>query len=446
MINVTQSHKNRIERLYATVVAMDDKWITVKPNGPNKKGKPVQIDDEGRIVAGMGGKFKGQKIGEIRKSFVGAKTPNKNDLETAKQIEKSSSNTSTKAKELTDKGNILQLNKLSETIGRLNESSSATFNRESVKNRYLGIKGDIDKRIAELKRKNEVSKPSKSKSFPQQIREIVKHQKNTKGARDFSHINEADAVNFSKLVQKEAKRGGYTANKLNDIAHFAHERESFDARNYPFWRGADDLVKAGLLRDVDSNRHIYGLTEQGAYLVTQTFDITRKEQFEKSKEKSLSKTRDLITQQFGKPVGETEKAYKFNAEVESMTGQVKTVGVWVPKSKLSSERDVMDIFNEKISELSHNNGRGGIASVNFLDTEDKGIRKIDTKIGGATYLNVPYANKNEAKALGAKWDKFKKKWYMPKGVEVPEELQKYTGDSMIIQDRINLLLLRMVAK
>jgi hypothetical protein len=30
-----------------------------------------------------------------------------------------------------------------------------------------------------------------------------------------------------------------------------------------------------------------------------------------------------------------------------------------------------------------------------------------------TYLNVPYAEKDAAKALGAKWDATNKKWYAP---------------------------------
>jgi len=30
-----------------------------------------------------------------------------------------------------------------------------------------------------------------------------------------------------------------------------------------------------------------------------------------------------------------------------------------------------------------------------------------------TYLNVPYAQKDEAKALGARWDAANKKWYVP---------------------------------
>lgn len=63
-------------------VACDDKWITVHPSGKglNKSGKkkagtPVLIDEEGRVKGGMGGKFKGEKIGEIRSGFIGPKTP-----------------------------------------------------------------------------------------------------------------------------------------------------------------------------------------------------------------------------------------------------------------------------------------------------------------------------------------------------------------------------------
>lgn len=32
-----------------------------------------------------------------------------------------------------------------------------------------------------------------------------------------------------------------------------------------------------------------------------------------------------------------------------------------------------------------------------------------------TYLNVPYAQKDAAKALGARWDAANKKWYVPAG-------------------------------
>ena len=38
--------------------------------------------------------------------------------------------------------------------------------------------------------------------------------------------------------------------------------------------------------------------------------------------------------------------------------------------------------------------------------------------GAKTYLNVPYAEKDAAKALGARWDPTNKKWYVPAGKDL----------------------------
>ena len=35
-----------------------------------------------------------------------------------------------------------------------------------------------------------------------------------------------------------------------------------------------------------------------------------------------------------------------------------------------------------------------------------------------TYLNVPFAQKDEAKALGARWDAVEKKWFVPSGKDI----------------------------
>ncbi len=42
-----------------------DRWITVKPNGAQNKGRPALIDESGTIKAGMGGKFNGRSIDDI---------------------------------------------------------------------------------------------------------------------------------------------------------------------------------------------------------------------------------------------------------------------------------------------------------------------------------------------------------------------------------------------
>lgn len=41
-----------------------------------------------------------------------------------------------------------------------------------------------------------------------------------------------------------------------------------------------------------------------------------------------------------------------------------------------------------------------------------------------TFLNVPYAEKDEARALGARWNPGRKKWYVPTGVPL-EPFEKW---------------------
>lgn len=41
-----------------------------------------------------------------------------------------------------------------------------------------------------------------------------------------------------------------------------------------------------------------------------------------------------------------------------------------------------------------------------------------------TFLNVPYAEKDEARALGARWNPGRKRWYVPDGVAL-DPFQKW---------------------
>lgn len=36
---------------------------------------------------------------------------------------------------------------------------------------------------------------------------------------------------------------------------------------------------------------------------------------------------------------------------------------------------------------------------------------------GVEYIRVPYQEKDEAKALGARWDREQRSWFVPKGVD-----------------------------
>lgn len=53
--------------------------------------------------------------------------------------------------------------------------------------------------------------------------------------------------------------------------------------------------------------------------------------------------------------------------------------------------------------------------------------KPEKPMQGRTYLAVPYSEKDEAKSLGAKWDKTAKSWYAPEGVSTTETgLEKWS--------------------
>ena len=49
-------------------------------------------------------------------------------------------------------------------------------------------------------------------------------------------------------------------------------------------------------------------------------------------------------------------------------------------------------------------------------------------------LNVPYAEKDAARELGAKWDAGKKKWYVPAGVLATPFAKWIAGDGNLPQE------------
>jgi hypothetical protein len=57
-------------------------------------------------------------------------------------------------------------------------------------------------------------------------------------------------------------------------------------------------------------------------------------------------------------------------------------------------------------------------------TAEREKKKEEAK-AARTYLNVPYPERWTAKQHGAKWDKVVKKWYLPDGVEMHEDLKQY---------------------
>ena len=55
------------------------------------------------------------------------------------------------------------------------------------------------------------------------------------------------------------------------------------------------------------------------------------------------------------------------------------------------------------------------------------------------YLNCPYSEKDLCKTLGAKWDKEKKKWYVPEGMD-RKKFKRWWYDQS--NEKVNLTLVK----
>jgi len=59
-----------------------------------------------------------------------------------------------------------------------------------------------------------------------------------------------------------------------------------------------------------------------------------------------------------------------------------------------------------------------VQAADAVKTADAAKPPSPRRSSAAAVLNVPFAEKEDAKRLGAKWDAAKKKWYVPQGVDV----------------------------
>jgi hypothetical protein len=57
-------------------------------------------------------------------------------------------------------------------------------------------------------------------------------------------------------------------------------------------------------------------------------------------------------------------------------------------------------------------------STHVENTAKKSAAPNDKSKQAVAILNVPFAEKDEAKRLGARWDSAKKKWYVPSGTDL----------------------------
>lgn len=188
-----------------------DKWITVKPNGADKKGRPVKIGENGEVKAGMGGKFNGQKISEIRKDFTGAKTPDKKTLEANKKSQ------STPKRDLSSLPSRLSPDDLSAI-----NNQKEWLKSEIKKNKKLFKSQGLPNDVVNDRVRNQTKQLGRIESLAQlySVRaELLKMKPNDKATQDKMNeiLGEIDAIKKSKANDNPDKATQGSSNQ-NDIS------------------------------------------------------------------------------------------------------------------------------------------------------------------------------------------------------------------------------------
>lgn len=366
---------NKARRL----LAQDNRWITVKPNGSDGKGAHVELDESGRVTKGMGGKFNGTKINEVRKSFVGAKTPSQEQLSKSNQKTKKKPSAKINLKETHIQ--IKQPIKAEKSIfggyrvDGMPDNASIDKSLVTVKNGHIvGVKKGLEQELAKLTGQNVEAvgeaQPLSEKTIAKQKAEEAAN----KAKKEQVEMNARNAV-----------RALFALEGRGDVFE-----ESKTSKSTPSSNSAKTNI-GHIAKETDKAVMVNALCEVAGHDKPIKVGVW----FPKSRLVNGNAPIDLIRQK------ERELSEKFRGGLNGYE-----------LDGASEEPDDKAYLQQKPK--STNSSKGG------------------------TILNVPYKQRNIAKQFGAKWDSEQKTWYIPEGEEVPPQIKYLVAqDSMCVmaQDR-----------
>lgn len=388
---MTKSSK-RLRLLYLSVMsrsyAMDDKWITVKPNGEENKGSHVKISDDGKILAGMGGKFNGDKISEIRKSFNGPKTP---------------------------RG--LKKPEATESVGKQENNRTSLSEREQLLEQ---VKNVLPKNMSFEQVKNLPDNVLKFRirTYTRQKEEATAHKMAVQqNAVQATSTNQTEVEKTQETKQPTSKRLDMLLNSLNK------KREDAEAYSERMQQEAKNRMGQPIHA---SERGIRNRWEREYNTLSNKLDSIKKT------ERAIEREKDLIER-----VNSTNLPDQINQAIQSgelsqwrkypnrffVKGVEKGRIIWDEKKGqllASHYHEVPDeqkpIFKEAFNKLKAS-----------LADHEKALAEKKKNIGQSTYLNFgdDIGEIADAKRKGMKYSRAKGLYYFPKGVEMPEEYRKY---------------------
>ena len=337
-------------------VAMDaDKWITVKPNGEGKTGRPVLIDGEtGEIKAGMGGKFNGQKISEARKDFSGPRITQKQRA-SKKNSDVSSMSDDEISKRMYDIGSRMQLPRTTEAEKKHYYELQAEFNkRRKERNEAL------NKKAQERKNKPETPEERNIREDRERVKQREREVTSSTYERAQKRLHRDVNNWFGMGNQKAMTESQYLASKgLSDISDFM-----LDKTKIPHGETARQTAKR--LKDTDKalNDHYSKVAE------------ARKEYREKVKSGEIREPSTI------ERLLDSAKGHEDNEATKAARRALEKRGIdWQTGKKLNKNTGAETV--QKISDLSD-----GELTKQMQALEPKYVSKKATEAEGLRYRQL----------------------------------------------------------
>ena len=418
-------------------IVFDDRWITLKgkkkKNGEDGKGGArVKLDDSGKIIAGLNGNFHGKTIAEM-KAHAKAKKAQEAETKAIENTVKFNQDGYNKAVEKIKANNKILYNKAIANADKKHKRiiDNARDKYESILNELkeqglISSKGNFKgsnkseqgKRLADAKRDYENAQDNLKASYARAEKKYQLDNDNlvVNGCYSLPSVENKTVNNAPSNighVVKESEKAVMVEVEI-DSPHTDHlivkgvwiPKKMLDENgNAPDWYLEKRLKEIDNLHGRDNlDLPLFGYNSW--YYGSKNY---------KNKNTQANKYSNI-------EVKEKKEKPKWFTEIENAEKEKSNNAQFNGKFYNNSK-------NEQGTYKIYVNGNSYI--VNEKQKQEYEDYKANNKAfheqakKDATYLKIPYAERNVAKMAGAKWDAERKQWYMEKDLTIPEHLKSY---------------------
>ncbi len=249
------------------------------------------------------------------------------------------------------------------------------------------------------------------------------------------------------MPKKEAYKDElhYGSAVIHELCRWAGHEDRMDSPSAPF--GTEAFAREKLRTEIATYMITKGLgldyEPQGQVFTEQWANIIEKDPFEFLRAaKDAEKIKDYIMQfentlekeqEIEQQIEPSEKQIKQNTEQDKVPGQ--TPKKWKDMILLDIPYEDKEEAKALGAKWSKNKGSWYVLEGTNLEpfakwTKEEQSQSIDTIAEKKTFLAVPYTDKEKAKKLGAKWDQDNKSWFVEPGTNL-EPFSKWVIDENI---------------